>query len=199
MTARTLTVRRAAVGAVACAAAIALALAACGPAPVPAPAPASGPASDAAPAPEAPAPPPLGTAADGLPAARVVLVRPDGSQVAVDVRVAATPAARSRGLQGVTALPSGAGMLFTFPEAAAHGGFWMRGTLVPLDIAFVAAGEVIAVATMRPCPADPCPITRPDGPYDAALEVPAGWLAEAGVGPGARLRVLDGAGGPAGE
>ena len=196
MTVRARPVRRTAAGAVA-GAAVAVALAACGPAPASLPAP--GPTSPATPAPEAPAPPPLGTAADGLPAARVVLVRPDGSQVAVDVRVAATPAARSRGLQGVSALPAGAGMLFTFPEVAAHGGFWMRGTLVPLDIAFAAAGEVIAVATMQPCPADPCPITRPDGPYDAALEVPAGWLAEAGVGPGARLRVLGGAGGAAGE
>ena len=196
MTVRARTVRRTAAGAVAGAA---IALAACGPAPLSVPAPTPEPTSSAESVPEPPAPPSLGTAADALPAARVVLVRPDGSKVAVDVRVAATPAARSRGLQGVTALPSGAGMLFTFPEAAAHGGFWMRGTLVPLDIAFVAAGEVIAVATMEPCPADPCPITRPDGPYDAALEVPAGWLAEAGVGPGARLRVLDGDGGPAGE
>jgi uncharacterized membrane protein (UPF0127 family) len=196
VTVRARTVRRTAAGAVAGAA---IALAACGPAPLSVPAPTPEPTSSAESVPEPPAPPSLGTAADALPAARVVLVRPDGSQVAVDVRVAATPAARSRGLQGVTALPSGAGMLFTFPEAAAHGGFWMQGTLVPLDIAFVAAGEVIAVATMRPCPADPCPITRPDGPYDAALEVPAGWLGDAGVGPGARLRVLDGAGGPAGQ
>ncbi len=133
--------------------------------------------------------PALGTAADDLPAARVVLVAADGSETTVDVRVAATADARARGLMGVTDLPPGAGMLFRFPEVAAHGGFWMKDTPIPLDIAFAADGEVVAVATMTPCRADPCPVTRPDRAYDLALEVPAGALAAAGIGPGARLRV----------
>lgn len=166
--------------------AVTLTLGACAPAdPAPRADDVAAPASPAG----AVAPAPLGTAADGLPAAAVVLVRPDGSEVTVAVRVAATPDARARGLMGVADLPDGTGMLFTYPDAAAHGGFWMRGTLVPLDIAFAAGGEVVAVATMTPCAADPCPITRPGRPYDTALEVPAGWLAAQGVGPGASLRV----------
>lgn len=134
--------------------------------------------------------PVLGTAADGLPAARVLLVGPDGGEAEVRVRVAATPEARSRGLMGVAALPDGAGMLFRFPDLGAHGGFWMRGTLVPLDIAFLAEGVVVAVATMTPCADDPCPITRPGRPYDGALEVPAGWLGRAGVVVGTEVRVV---------
>lgn len=170
--------------------ALALMLAACAPSD-PAPLGDEVSASAAPPASQvgAVAPAPLGTAADDLPAAEVALVPPDGSEVTVAVRVAATPDARARGLMGVAELPDGTGMLFVYPDAAAHGGFWMRGTLVPLDIAFAAGGEVVAVATMTPCAADPCPITRPGRPYDAALEVPAGWLAAQGVGPGATLRV----------
>ena len=163
--------------------AVAGTLAGCGAAPEPTSASTAPVTADAS----APAPPVLGTAADDLPAARVVLIRPDGGEVPVVVRVAATPAARTRGLMGVEDLPAGAGMLFQYPEVAAHGGFWMRGTLVPLDIAFLAVGEVVAVATMTPCAADPCPITTPGRPYDAALEVPAGWLAAEGIGPGTRL------------
>ncbi len=170
------------------AAATVLALTACAPAGPPAPAGPAGPAEPAAPAGPA-EPAALGTAADELPAAGVVLTRPDGSEVAVAVRVAATPDDRARGLMGVTDLPAGTGMLFVFPALASHGGFWMRGTPIPLDIAFAAAGEVVAVATMTPCAADPCPVTHPGRPYDAALEVPAGWLDDVGVGPGARLRV----------
>lgn len=163
--------------------AVAVLLAACAPGPGRTPAPGAEPA----PAPAPVVVPALGTAADDLPAAAVRLVRSDGGEVPVAVRVAATPDARRRGLMGVADLPDGTGMLFRFPELAAHGGFWMRDTLVPLDIAFLAAGEVVAVATMTPCAADPCPITDPGRPYDAALEVPAGWLAARGIGPGTRL------------
>lgn len=125
---------------------------------------------------------------DALPVEAITLVRADGSEVAATVRVAATPDARSRGLMGVTDLPPGTGMLFLFPGVADHGGFWMKDTPIPLDIAFLRQGEIVAVATMPPCAADPCPVFRPGVPYDAALEVPAGWFAAEAVGPGSGLR-----------
>lgn len=130
------------------------------------------------------APAPFGTDADRLPAARV---RIDGGAVRVelDVRVAEDPEDRARGLQGVAVLPEGAGMLFLFPTDRT-GGFWMRGTLVPLDIAFLdGRGRVLAVASMTPCAEDPCPLTDPGLPYRAALEAGAGVLD--GVVPGDRV------------
>lgn len=108
----------------------------------------------------------------------------------VEVVVADSPATRERGLQGVDAVPEGAGMLFLFPDAPGPGGragFWMLETQVALDIAFAADGTVVGVATMQPCPAPPCPITHPGVEYDVALEVAAGQLERAGVGPGDRL------------
>ena len=115
--------------------------------------------------------------------------------------VADTPDARSRGLMGVTEVPEGVGMLFAFPDAAGpeRPGFWMRDTLVPLDIAFAADGVVVGVATMQPCTAAPCPVTHPGVDYDVALEVTAGALDAAGVGVGDRFvwRVEEGAGGDA--
>jgi uncharacterized membrane protein (UPF0127 family) len=125
----------------------------------------------------------LGTTADALPLGTVTL----GAQM-LTVRIAATPAARAQGLMGVAALPEGLGMLFLWPDVtgpAAPGGFWMRDTLVPLDLALLADGRVVAVATMTPCAGPPCPITGSDVPYEAAVEVAAGWLAAAGVGVGA--------------
>jgi len=108
------------------------------------------------------------------------------------VLVADTPEARGRGLQGVTVLPDGVGMLFAFPGtpgAVGRPGFWMLDTLLPLDIAFFDAGRVVGVATMTPCVARPCPITHPGVDYDLALEVAAGELTGAGVMPGDRLVV----------
>lgn len=103
------------------------------------------------------------------------------------VLVAETTASRTRGLQGVTEVPDGVGMLFAFdapPGPAGRPGFWMLDTIVPLDIAFVADGRVVGVATMTPCTARPCPITHPGVDYDVALEVAAGALTGAGVSPG---------------
>ncbi len=108
------------------------------------------------------------------------------------VLVADTPEARGRGLQGVTELPDGVGMLFAFPEQpgpAGRPGFWMLDTLLPLDIAFFDAGRVVGVATMSPCAARPCPITHPGVDYDLALEVAGGTLVGAGVTLGDRLVV----------
>jgi len=109
----------------------------------------------------------------------------------VDVLVADRPDARARGLSGVDVLPDGVGMLFVFTEPPGPGGrpgFWMLDTLLPLDIAFVADGTVVGVATMQPCTTRPCPITHPGVEYDAALEVGAGVLTAAGVVPGDRFR-----------
>ena len=115
----------------------------------------------------------------GLERATVRIGRAD-----VEVVVADSQVARERGLQGVDAVPEGAGMLFVFPDAAGPGGragFWMLETPVALDIAFAADGTVVGVATMQPCPARPCPITHPGVEYDVALEVTAGQLERAGV------------------
>ena len=101
--------------------------------------------------------------------------------------VADTAETRARGLQGITEVPEGTGMLFVFdgsPGPGGRPGFWMLDTLVPLDIAFAADGVVVGVATMTPCAGPPCPITHPGVDYDVALEVAAGVLSRAQVQPG---------------
>lgn len=97
---------------------------------------------------------------------------------------------RQQGLMNVPDLPDGVGMLFLFDEART-GGFWMKNTLVPLDIAYVLDGEVVAILQMDPCEADPCPTYDPETEYDAALEVGQGALAEAGVDEGSTVTWTD--------
>ena len=53
-----------------------------------------------------------------------------------NVRVAKTEEERSKGLQGVEELPENEGMLFIFDEPQTVG-FWMKDTLIPLDIIFI--------------------------------------------------------------
>lgn len=99
------------------------------------------------------------------------------------VQVAATEALRERGLMGVKSLAADRGMLFVWTDAAPRQ-FYMKNTLIPLDLISIRARAVVGVATMVPCTAEPCPITSTP-PADAALEVPAGTAKRAGITTGA--------------
>lgn len=83
---------------------------------------------------------------------------------------------RRRGLMGVTALGDLDGMIFVFDQDTT-GGFWMKDTLLPLDIAFFTAGGAFVDGfSMELCPTDDCPTYRPNGAYRYALEVPLGEM-----------------------
>jgi uncharacterized membrane protein (UPF0127 family) len=111
----------------------------------------------------------------------------DGRATTVRLEAAADPSSRARGLMGRAKVPEGAGMVFLYPADVTKA-FWMKNTLVPLSIAFVAAdGRVVSVAEMTPCRTDPCPTYAPAGPYRYAVELAAGSFADAGVGPGAKV------------
>ena len=60
----------------------------------------------------------------------------DGGEVrAFPLRIADSPEERAQGLMGVARLAEDDGMLFVFDEPTGNG-FWMKQTLVPLDVAF---------------------------------------------------------------
>lgn len=136
--------------------------------------------------------PALHPSVDDYPRGVVELVAGDGTTHRLAVLVADDDERRAHGLMEVPDVPTGTGMVFTF-AADRSGGFWMKGTLTPLQIAWADAdGTIVAVRTMEPCEADPCPSYEPGATYRTALEVRAGWLDEIGVGVGDRLRVLAG-------
>jgi len=99
------------------------------------------------------------------------------------VQVAATEALREHGLMGVKKLAADHGMLFVWKDVASRE-FYMKDTLIPLDLIAIRGHSVVGVATMTPCKAEPCLITNTP-PADAALEVPAGTAERAGIAAGA--------------
>ena len=99
------------------------------------------------------------------------------------VQIAATEALREHGLMGVKQLAADHGMLFVWKDVAPRE-FYMKDTLIPLDLISIRAHAVVGVATMTPCKADPCPITTTPL-ADSALEVPAGTAERAGISAGA--------------
>ena len=121
--------------------------------------------------------PPIHPSVDGYGGA---VVEVDGNRLAV--LVADTPDERRHGLMEVPDLPDDVGMLFVFGEDR-RGGFWMKDTLIPLSIAFIAAdGSIVDILDMEPCPSgDDCPSYVPDTEYRYALEVERGWFEARGI------------------
>jgi uncharacterized membrane protein (UPF0127 family) len=92
------------------------------------------------------------------------------------VAIADNAALRRQGLMNVPDLLDLDGMLFVF-DVDSTGGFWMRDTLIPLDIAFFdATGAFVDGFLMEPCTTSDCPTYRPSGPYRYALEMAAGEM-----------------------
>jgi uncharacterized membrane protein (UPF0127 family) len=123
-----------------------------------------------------------GNAPAGAARRSAYLLQPAGRPAArVSLEVAADEPTRERGLSRRTEVPSGTGMVFLFPyETTAS--FWMKDTLVPLQIAFVATdGRVVSMFEMTPCRADPCAVYSPTRAYRYAVELPTGAFTAAGV------------------
>lgn len=104
----------------------------------------------------------------------VTLTDPSGSATTLDVELALTPAQQSVGLMHRTAIEKG--MLFVF-DGDEYRSFWMKNTLVPLDISFFdSTGAWVSSWRMEPCVSDPCQ-TYPSGkPAAYALELEAGGI-----------------------
>src|SRR5262249_393206 len=66
----------------------------------------------------------------------VARVHAAGAAVDVALEIAATPETRTRGLMYRKDLPDGRGMLFVFDQEEEHE-FWMKNTLIPLDMIFI--------------------------------------------------------------
>ena len=76
-----------------------------------------------------------GTAVADLATYPVVIETPEGNQFYYLLELAATPAARQKGLMNRYDLGSGDGMLFVWPGED-HRSFWMKNTPISLDILF---------------------------------------------------------------
>jgi uncharacterized protein len=103
----------------------------------------------------------------------------------IDAQVAATPAQRQVGLMWRKSMPTHEGMLFVFerPEPQC---FWMKNTLLPLAIAFVADdGSIVNLAEMKPQTTNShCS----EKPVRFVLEMNQGWFAKRNIKAGFKLR-----------
>jgi len=102
-----------------------------------------------------------------------------------NIEVVDTEAGRERGLMERKSLAPDAGMLFDFlvPQPVE---FWMKDTLIPLDMVFIASDGVVKSIHADAKPLDLTPIPS-DGPVRFVLEIPGGRAAQIGLAPGDRM------------
>ncbi len=115
-----------------------------------------------------------------------VHLRGDWGTARFEVEVADEPAERAEGLMFVESMPRSSGMLFVF-EREKPLSFWMRNTLIPLDmIAFDGSGTATRVhAGAVPLDETPIPL---GGAVKFVLEVNGGTAAALGVSEGTEMR-----------
>lgn len=105
-----------------------------------------------------------------------------GARYHFDVEMATTPQQQSMGLMFREEMATDAGMLFVFPEPR-PASFWMRNTLIPLDMLFIDAGGRIVNIHERTEPLSET--SRPsDGPVRGVLEINGGLSQVLGIASG---------------
>ena len=121
-----------------------------------------------------------------LPAkAAPLIIHAGGSAYKFEVELATTPDQRAQGLMFRKAMAANAGMLFLYPSEQAVS-FWMKNTLIPLDMLFVKADGRIARIAHNARPLDETPISS-DAPVNAVLELNGGTADQLGIKEGDRV------------
>ena len=110
---------------------------------------------------------------------------PGGTQ-RFNIELADDGAERAQGLMFRDSMPSSAGMLFVY-DAPQRASFWMKNTLIPLDMIFADETGRVTRVHANAVPGDTTPI---DGGYDVrfVLEINGGLAKRLGIVPGAEMR-----------
>ncbi len=98
---------------------------------------------------------------------------PNGKEITAELAV--SPEERERGLMYREKIEPDQGMLFVFEEEDLYS-FWMKNTLIPLDIIWLNSNlQIVHIEkNVPPCLRDPCPGYSPRSPALYVLELKAG-------------------------
>ena len=112
-------------------------------------------------------------------------IRTSAAEERFDVEIANSPEERAKGLMFRESLGTREGMLFEFDELRPVA-FWMKNTLIPLDMLFLGPdGTIVGIAAQTE-PLSEKPIGSPM-PVKAVLELPGGTAEALGIAVGDRV------------
>jgi len=117
----------------------------------------------------------------------IAISSPEGRTFFISAEIADTPEERITGLMYRKELEEGHGMLFVFTKEQILS-FWMKNTLVPLDIVFFDKNKnYVSSLTMKPCKTENCPMYLSENEALYALEMQAGVVDSEGIGEGWKI------------
>lgn len=109
--------------------------------------------------------------------------------ITVSAELADSPEEWQLGLMNRKSLAENKGMLFAFSDEARRS-FWMKNTLMPLDVIFISANlTVVDVQTMEPCSEEPCRLYPSAAPAKYALEVNKGFAKKHDIAAGDKVEI----------
>lgn len=126
-----------------------------------------------------------GVASESCEHGQVLLKGPWG-ETRFSVEIADDPEERSKGLMFRESMPRGAGMLFVY-ETPQRAAFWMKNTLIPLDMLFLDATGTVTSVHHDAIPGDLTAIEGGEKVF-AVLEINAGLARRYGIGAGSVMR-----------
>ena len=113
-------------------------------------------------------------------------LRGPGGQARFTVELADTDATRATGLMNRASMATSAGMLFAY-DSPRRATFWMKNTLIPLDMVFADATGRVTHVHSNATPMDTSVIDGGDG-VKFVLEINGGLARRLGIVPGAEMR-----------
>ena len=115
-----------------------------------------------------------------------VFLKGDWGEARFSVEIADDADERAQGLMHRDALPRSSGMLFVYPSPQRMS-FWMRNTLIELDMIFIDPQGVVQHVHHRAQPLDETPVLGGDG-LTHVLEINGGMAEQLGISVGSVLR-----------
>ncbi len=116
----------------------------------------------------------------------LTIVKADGEEIPLNIELALTPPQQAKGLMFREEMDEDAGMLFVF-EGEAERRFWMKNTLIPLDMIFIKDNGVVHHIHENAIPHDPSPVSS-NGAVRAVLEINGGTSRKLGLKPGHTIK-----------
>ena len=121
--------------------------------------------------------------------ATVTLFTQTAKPLLIKAEVAATEEQITTGLMFRKSLGKDQGMLFVFPNVNVQH-FWMKNTLIPLDMVFIAENmTIIKIHHAIPCSSDPCQLYNSEQPIKYVLEVNGNFTIYHAIKEGGRVEI----------
>lgn len=128
----------------------------------------------------------IGVLAHAACSADTVWIRGEFGTARFSVEIADTDSSRAQGLMHRTEMGASEGMLFIYDQPRSLS-FWMRNTLIPLDMLFVDPTGTVTRIHPDAVPLDETPIFGGDG-LTHVLEINGGLASALGIDAGAQMR-----------